>query len=487
MMRTGVVALIVLLAASSVFAQCKTSDSAVDCWHRFVPEIPPPPDPNEVSAAQSQAEAGTKKAIGQSNTGLTSLLSSSSSALTDFLSILSASMQSSSLTSNGTAMTFDWNPRVGKDQPIKVEAVFAEAKLSSAVTGALGANAAGLSTLRDSLTNTDDVTASVSYSPVNTSFGRSIVPHRSYFDSLIKATLARATSAQADDAMIKALQAAGVKTATFGKPVKEIEKIKDKPDEQQALLNKIEASAKAQKQLVGFDDKLTRSFAKLLNNQPQPFVSLLYHERKDIVGPSETILKATYEYGFVNLNSFFKDHRAECDPQILAKGDVDPAADLAHKSGCIDSLETYAGSTGPDESSDDKRVAFSVEYHDARAVHVDLPQYTVKYDVNSGRSLVGSLTGGWTVAPRSDLKSGRVDLSVSYENIRNAAVIPGTTGTPPADVKDRLIASITYTQKINDTISFPVALIYANHAAFLSNIDRKLNAHFGLQYKLPKM
>lgn len=473
-MKTNVLtALAVFLTTSSLLAQCVPSDTPAECWHRFVPAI----TPAQVAAAPDQAAAAAQNVVAAANTGVTSQIAPSASTLQDFLSFLSAGLDSSSVSSNGTSITFDWNPRIGKDQPIKIEAVIADAQLSSAATTALGTNAAALSTLKDSLGNTDDVTGSLTYSPVNTTFGRSIGPHRAFFDSLIASGFT-AAQAKADDDLIVALQAAGVNSSSFNK---RIDVITADFTEQKTLINKIEAPAAAQKQLASFTDKLTRSFAKLLNNQPQPYASLQYHERRNIVGPSETTLKATYEYGFINLNTFFGKYRALCDPLLVARSDD------AGKAKCIDLLEAYAGGTGPDESGTGGRVAFSVEYRNAQAIHVNLPPYAVKYDVDSGRSFVGSLTGGWIIAPSASRKSGRVDLSLSYENIRNAAVITGITGTPPADVKDRLIASITYTQKLSDTLSFPVALVYANHPAFLSNVDRKLNARFGLQYKLPKI
>lgn len=471
-MRTKfIAALTFLLTAASLFGQCVPSDTPRECWHRFVPAI----TPAQVAAAPDQAAAAAQNVVAVANTGVTSQVSPAASTLQDFLSFLSASLDSSSVTSNGTSVTFDWNPHIGKDQPIKIEAVIADAQLSSAATTALGTNAAALTTLKDSLSNTDDVTGSLTYSPVNATFGRSIGPHRAFFDSLIASGFTVA-QAKADDDLIVALQAAGVKSLDT-----RIDVIKTDLTEQKTLLNKIEASAAAQKQLGAFADKLTRSFAKLLNNQPQPYASLQYHERRDIVGPSETAIKATYEFGFVNLNTFFGKYRAICDPLLVAQSDD------AGKAKCIDLLEAYAGGTGPDESGTGGRVALSVEYRDAQAVHVNLTQYNVKYDVASGRSFVGSLTAGWIIAPSATRRSGRIDLSLSYENIRNAAVITGITGPPPADVNDRLIASLTYTQKLSDTLSFPVTLVYANHPAFLSNVDRKLNARFGLQYKLPKI
>lgn len=454
-MRTKVIAaLIALTLASSVYGQCVPTDTPAQCWQRSV--------------------AAPEAIVAAANAGVTSQVSPTASAMQDFLSMLSASLQSSSLTSNGNALTFDWNPAIGKYQPLKIEAVFNQPTLSAAATTAFGTNAAGLSTVKDSLTNTDDVTGSLTYSPATTRVGRSIEPHRAFFATLLSSAFT--SSPEADDALIQALQAAGITTATFGQPINV--SVTD-PVKQKDLIAKLEASAKAQQQSLSSIDRLSRSFAKLLNNQPQPYISLQYHERNELVGPSETVLKATYELGFLNLNSFMKDYRAQCDPLILAQNN-DPTAIQK----CIGLLEAYAGNTGPDDGGGGGRIAFSLEYHDSQAVNVDLTQYSVKYDIDSGRSLVGSLTGGWIVAPRPNRKSGRIDLSVSYEDIRNAAVLTGVT-PPPADVQDRLVASVTYTQKITDTISFPVSLVYANHAAYLSNVDRKLNAHFGLQYKLP--
>jgi len=466
--RTTVLAvlLVTFLTPACVFGQCVPTDTPLECWQRFAPAI------------TKQAEGQIKTDVTTANTGWTGVVSGASP-LQDFLSILSTSLDSSSLTSNGTALTFAWNPRVAKDQPLKIEVDFVQPQLSSATTTALASNAAGLSSLKDSLTSSDDITASLTYSPATMTFGRSIEPHRPYFDALAAVELAGPIAdaqAKSDDELIQALQAVQANPSSMNQQIATLV-----PDsaQQKVFINKIEAAAKAQKQLFVFDDKLTRSFAKLLNNQPQLYVSFQYHDRKDVVGPKETIVKAAYEYGFLNLNTFFRRYRTLCDPLIVAQGDD------AGKQKCADLLQAYAGYGGPDDSRDAGRIALSLEYHAADAVQVDAAQYSLKYAIDSGRSIVGSLTGGWNIAPRPSQKSGRIDLAVSYENIRNAAVLTGVT-PPPADAKDRLVARITYTQKLSDTISFPVSFIYANHAAYLSNIDRKLNAHFGISYKLPQ-
>ena len=55
----------------------------------------------------------------------------------------------------------------------------------------------------------------------------------------------------------------------------------------------------------------------------------------------------------------------------------------------------------------------------------------------------------------------------------------------PETVRDRFVASATYTYKINDMMSMPFSLVYANHASYLGDVDHKLNAHFGISFKMP--
>jgi len=34
-------------------------------------------------------------------------------------------------------------------------------------------------------------------------------------------------------------------------------------------------------------------------------------------------------------------------------------------------------------------------------------------------------------------------------------------------------------------LAMPLTLTYANHGSFLGDVDRKLNGHFGLSFKMP--
>jgi hypothetical protein len=465
-MRTKLLLLVLsTVAAVPLSAQndihCQLTDTPRKCWHRFVPVLADVP---KASADEAKKEVST------ANSGLTNLVSPTGSAVKDFLSLLSGSLQSSSLSANGQTLTFDWNPPLNGAQPVKFQVVLAEPKVSGAVSTALASNPAAITSLNDDLANGDDITISGSYSVVNESYGRSIEPHRAFFGSLLLASLPD-TDAM-DDAMFKGLQDAGITTGTFDTAFSKI-------DKSASVMAAVEASARGGKETLDVADRLTRAFAKLLNNQPQVYASGMYHDRTPVAGPKEWVGKATYEYGFRNLNTFRKSYGANCDPLVVSGA----AADA--KKSCVDLLEKYAGDTeAPDAGSDSGRIAFSVEYRQADATSVSLPQYSVNVNTKAGHSLVGSFTYGRVIVARADRKSGRVDVALNYEDISNAAAIPSITN-PSADIKDRWVGSITYSQKISDTMSIPLSLVYANHASVLPNVDRKLSAHFGLQYKMP--
>src|SRR5207302_7660134 len=116
-------------------------------------------------------------------------------------------------------------------------------------------------------------------------------------------------------------------------------------------------------------------------------------------------------------------------------------------------------------------LAVSIEYQQSRANHVNLTGITPAVSVPDSphtHSLIGSLTYGRSITQAAG-RDGRLDVSTSYENVSN-----------DPKKKDRFVGSMTFTQKITDTMSLPLSLIYANHSQFLSNVNRKLNVHFGL-------
>ncbi|MGH9421815.1 MAG: hypothetical protein ACRD3J_17695, partial [Thermoanaerobaculia bacterium] len=51
--------------------------------------------------------------------------------------------------------------------------------------------------------------------------------------------------------------------------------------------------------------------------------------------------------------------------------------------------------------------------------------------------------------------------------------------------KDQFVASLTFSQKVSDTLTMPLSIVYANHADYLPQTDKRLGVHFGVSYKVP--
>ena len=51
---------------------------------------------------------------------------------------------------------------------------------------------------------------------------------------------------------------------------------------------------------------------------------------------------------------------------------------------------------------------------------------------------------------------GRIDLAFNYDDV---------SGDPKLD--DRWVGSVTYTQKLTDSFTLPLSLVYANHEKYL--------------------
>jgi hypothetical protein len=437
---------------------CDPADTLAQCWAKLgngFPSAAPAAQAATVSAVKADQAQKTEAAA---NTGVPALVTPTPSSLTDFLSLLSTTLQSSTFKSQGDTLTFDYNPPVailGADHALKFEAAFVKPKLNDKVKDGLGSNAAALKKFDDSLANTDDATFSAALQPTSQTFGRSIAPHRQMFVAMEAAVLMKNNSlADNNNALEEALIAAGVSAET--------QPFSDLGDKGAAFEDAARQQAALAKSLTAFD----RSFIKLLNNQPQLFFTAIYEARRNIVGPNEWTAKLTYEMSSRNLNGFRKGPGAACSS---------PPPDAA--AGCAAALVTYAD----EPKLADDRLAVSAEYHHMDRRWIADSASGLAFGYPSVKSLVYSITYGRTmVGTMTTPNNGRIDLALQYEDRRNGA-------DPTKDVRSRATGSITYTQKLSDNVSFPISLVYANHASDLANVDRKLNVHFGIIFKMPAM
>jgi len=361
------------------------------------------------------------------NTGISNLASPSQSAAKDFLSRLAAALLVPTSGSGAGPLAIDYNipvPLLG-EQHLKLQAVLERPDLSDSLKQRLAGNTATLTKTKDSLSELDDITVSAALEPSTQGLGRSLTPHRPAYVALLAAHLR------------------GVEEARQGAVAREF----------------------------------AQPFAVLLSNQPQFFGSVIYHSRKNIAGADEQSARLTYEMGFRNLNTFFRENR----------GCVEPKDDMA-RANCAAELIKHAGVT--DLSKDPgNRMAFSIEYRQAKGFTVLIPN-AAHFRASDANSFVYSLSYGRN---RMMMDNGRLDLSVNYEDTSvsevtdlspsGAAIAPAADAPKP--VRDRFVASATYTYKINNNMAMPVTLTYANHASYLGDVGRKLNAHFGITFKMP--
>ncbi len=190
----------------------------------------------------------------------------------------------------------------------------------------------------------------------------------------------------------------------------------------------------------------------LLNNQPQIVFTFSRRIRNELVGPDTTAAQVSWEWtlGSHNLNGL---RRA-----AGKGGDVTGAfTDIAQNA-------THVG-----------RFKLSGQYMWVDAWSVARPADTLALSAPRARRLTGSLYKGQPVLFGADGKeSGRIDLTGQYDNFSD----------DPAH-KDRLAVALTYTQQVSDNFSLPIGIVYANHAEFLNDVQKKFSAHFALQYKIP--
>ena len=438
-MRKG---LLVLLIAVVVTGQgkaedpkCTANDTLQDCFNKK----------QEWTVSASHAQESTAAV----NTGVSGLLTPTQTTTKDFLSMLTAAFAVPMSGDGSRPVSIAWNVPIhllgGDEERINLQAVFAKPEMSGDLKQRIGTNAAAVTAVKDSLSEFDDLTVRASFGPSMKRLGRSAAPHRKAYKAMFRdhmMTTALDTVAR-DNGMTAAtsLKEANVRPA--------------------AIETAIDAEA----------DRFAEQFSVLLNNQPQIYGEVKYHALKNVAGPDEHAARFTYEMGFHNLNVFYAEH-PKCDGAA-------PAADCA-------SLLMNAAKLADNASED--RVAVSIEYRRSSALRVVIPDLA-NFSAPRARSFVYSVTYG-----RNHMmtKKGRLDVEVNYEDttartvtdaVPAALFLTGDVASEP--VRDRFVASATYTYQINGQMAMPLTLTYANHGSFLGDADRKLNVHFGLSFKMP--
>jgi hypothetical protein len=455
---------------------CDPTKTIADCFAVFAPQSSATQPAKDQAAADLAAQSLVQQILSTANTGISSVSSPAQSTVKDFASLLSAFLDIPTSNSGSKPITLDHNFPIhvfgGDEERLKLEAILAKPDLNTEVTNRLTGNDAAVTALKKDLSELDDATVSLTLSPSTRHMGRSITPHRDVYQTLLAPRITDKTQAEADLALENLLDDLNIPDTELHKPINSIRGLD---------VAVVEAAARGAALQNAID--LATKFAVLLNNQPQFYGSAIYHSRKDVAGFDERSVRIAYEMGFHNLNEFYAHHQ-QCSE---AKTITTPAAANA----CATDLISFVKASKTDDDPAN-RFSFALEYKGSSAWNVVIPQYSLNFSAPKAHTFIYSIGYG----RNTTMKEGRIDVAVNYEDSSvshvsdNVALsVPGLRTAMAADasspVHDRFVASLTYTQKVSENLTIPISFIYANHASFLGDVSRKLNAHFGINYKLP--
>lgn len=229
-----------------------------------------------------------------------------------------------------------------------------------------------------------------------------------------------------------------------------------------------EAGIAAARSLAAFQKTLQESgffkIGDLIGNQPQLYVDITGRFRDRLLGRDEYGVAATWEKGFANVNA-------------LLKQDCAPAATLSRQQRLEQVSESCFSQFLQDHAEEwSKRVKIKIEYSESDAYHLDLPDDDVTIDLDSAHTF--RVTGGFgfdlAALPEVGNSPARVELEAKYEKVSDEEVRND----------ERLVATLSYIQKMSDSSSASLSLIYANKPELLGEVDQEVSAHVGLKLKM---
>ena len=120
------------------------------------------------------------------------------------------------------------------------------------------------------------------------------------------------------------------------------------------------------------------------------------------------------------------------------------------------------------------RGSVNLEYEDREDTSFSIGEDDLPLELKGGNSTILSLAFGKQLdLTNSMFPSGKLDLSLSYENVSDDPLR-----------QDRTLAGATYTQGLAEGLQLTVGLVWANKAEYLPDSDDQLSARIGLNYKL---
>ncbi len=307
----------------------------------------------------------------------------------------------------------------------------------------------------------DDVLVSFAYSPSTLYLGNNLGANQLLIDDLFRRLLAQneALAAKATEAKTAREKLASELSdeVLSGKKGVEFDKIPGLERRKQ-FRDAVERAAVAEAtRLSALQTILNRAqffkIADLVANQPQLVVKATRAVRDELVGPEETTLKVSYEYGFVNMNGL-RSALAACKPEEMTT--------------CYTG---YLTERRDQLAKDQNRFTFSLDWTQQK-------DYRPTVD---GVSLSRPGKDRWTIATtfgrnlRVDVDGNvttRFDLKASWEDWSDDPMH-----------QDRGVANLSFTQKVTGDMSLVLGAVWASKPEFRGQVDKAVSARFGLTYR----
>jgi hypothetical protein len=469
-----VIPLLLLIIAAPLFAQvCGNDETIGDCFERLNPSKFVASDAAANTARTNATADAMKNELAKTNTGVPTIDSSINTALRDFLSLFSATLTSSKLTENGNSLTLDWNAAVAPLSPgnvVKFQSVFNKAALDAALKTQLNGKS-DFDSINNSLNDLDDVQLSATYAPSTLNFGRALETHRPLLMAVMKSAHELGPKPIRFAALLKLLQ-----SVQDQPPFKDVDplsvKFSDVPDSIRSQIEQlVAASAVQEKAAADFVQGRVNPFRMLLSNQPQLYASAIANIRRNLVGANGGSLKLTYERGGMSLKDFYATPGgSECTPAALSDPSV--KADLGGM--CATRFRSFATAASTRVgAAATGRWSIAAEYGRTNTNTITLPDDNISIRNPGSHKATGSFVYGAVLTRDAQNREGRFDVNISYENY-----------SKDPNLKNRIIGSAVYSQKLTDTLTLPLGIVYASHPSDLPSNDKQISVHFGLVYKV---
>jgi len=471
-------------AGAAADDDCVSGDTVQTCFDRMLPGL----KAASVRATQLLAEGQTAKVPTQAerenvaalttiasghlammNTGAQSLASGAAPSTTDFASDFIALLESSGLgEKKGDTLTFHWDFPIRADankKTVKISAALTDPKLDPKVSAAL--TGTDLTNATGSLDQLDDVTYAASWAFMKRD---PKLPLKAV--AKMHGNLDRELTAIRSEAVARlGLLSAGRNAKGDGGSISAGEM---KAGEMTALVQSVANEARFESERVAFAGiaGVTRLTAAAADEKQQLSGQITYHERAALIGAKEIGASLTYE--------------------VPTKKSATAALTSIENVSDMRLMAAKSAAAASDTSSPAPKFTFKGEYKQTQRrtipapFDVSIPAATLStLNKPSTHTLSLSAVAGWkfnTILGQTDVSSpaavpdriAAVDFNGTFEN-----------DSSDPKKKNRLIATLTFTQQISDHLTIPITLRYASHEADLGDVNKRFSAHFGVSYKIP--